>query len=239
MSRLKHVLIVSASIVFLGVHLKAQDKMKKKFFGGITFYEISDQERDVLLAGGSSSEEYKADLIYDLADGRVIYEMKYVKNYLFNSRRDFDLFIEKIEHPQGIGGLLQTYTHPIEDDRFIEKREMYVAFFVDQYNVEIDVSSLDELDKLDDLLNELTLEELKEYRLSIIALIGDSIVSNFEGARWVYLNIPNPQGERAPVIIIKGKTLIDPASVYYEEYNKKVKDFNYKISVSRAIRGCL
>ena len=89
------------------------------------------------------------------------------------------------------------------------------------------------------MLNELDNREIKKYRLSLIALIGDFIVSNVEGAEWKYINIPNPQKERAPVIFINGKTLVDPGTIFYEEYNKRELNKEYQISLENAVKTYL
>lgn len=240
-SMVKTVLILFVFIALCSTRTYSQDEMKKKEFVGIQYFELSNKELKTVLAENNFVEptSIKGDYIYQLSDGKVLFEMRDVTSFLFSSKSDFDEYIERTETPQPIGGLLQTYTHPIKDSSFIEKREMYITFFVGQHNTEIDVADAEELDKLDAVLNGLSNEELKKYRLSIVALIGEFITTNLEGAYWTYLNIPNPQKERSPVVMVDDKILIDPANIFYEEYNQRGKNPNYKIAVGQAVKEYL
>jgi len=228
-------------VLIINSEVFSQNEMNQREFKDIEYLELSDKELKVLLAKNKTVEpqNIKGDFVYHLPGGQVLFEMRYVSSFLFSSKYDFDKYIEKTDSPQPIDVLLQTYTHPIKDSSFIEKREMYITFFIGQHNTEIDVADITELDKLDDLLNGLSSEDLKKYRLSIVALIGEFITTNLEDASWTYLNIPNPQKERNPVIMVGEKKLIDPANIYYEEYNKRVKNLDYKMSVGKTIREYL
>lgn len=215
--------------------------MKEKTFLNFKYFELSDKEKDSILVKATdfTKEELKGDFIYKLPDGKVIFEMISIANYLFETERIFEGYMEASSKPQHPDGLLFTYSHPIKDTSFIEKKEMYIAFLAGEYGIEFDLTDKKTLERVSSLLNELDNREIKKYRLSLIALIGDFIVSNVEGAEWKYINIPNPQKERAPVIFINGKTLVDPGTIFYEEYNKRELNKEYQISLENAVKTYL
>lgn len=233
----KVLVILIAFMFFSCKYPYSQDVMKKKKFKDIEFFELTDKERVNILKENHSvkPENYKGDYIYRLSNGRILFEMKDIVTFLFLSEEDFNKYIESTESPQPIGDVLQTYTHPIQDSSFIEKREMYIAFFAGVHQLEIDLADPKDLAKLDKLLNLLDNQELKKYRLSIVAMIGEFIVANLPVAEWKYLNISYSQKERVPVILVDEKTLINPANIFYEEYNKRVKNPNHVINITKSV----
>lgn len=221
--------------------IHSQHVMKEKSFLNFKYFELSDKEKDSILtkAAGYMKEEQRGDYIYKLPNGKVIFEMKGIANYLFETEKVFTTYIEASSKPQNTSSLLFTYSHPIKDTSFIEKREMYIAFFAGEYEIEFDLADERTLEKVSNLLNQIDNQQIKKYRLSLIALLGEFIVSNVEGAEWKYINIPNPQQERAPIILVGGKTLINPATIFYEEYNKRELNDEYQISLEKAIRASI
>jgi hypothetical protein len=215
--------------------------MKEKTFLNFKYFELSDKEKDSILVKATdfTKEELKGDFIYKLPDGKVIFEMKGVFNYLFEATDVFEGYLQAINNPQEEGNLLYTYSHPIKDTSFIEKREMYIVLLAGEFGIEFDLTDERTLEKVSNLLNQLDNQQIKKYRLSLIALLGEFIVSNVEGAEWKYINIPNPQQETAPIILVGGKTLINPATVFYEEYNKRELNDEYQISLEKAVRTCI
>ena len=213
--------------------------MKEKTFLNFKYFELSDKEKDSILvkATGFTKEELKGDFIYKLPDGKVIFEMKGVFNYLFETTDIFEGYFQAVNSPQEIGNLLFTYTHPIKDTSFIEKREMYIVFLAGEFGIEFDLTDKKTLERVSSLLNQLDNQQIKKYRLSFIALLGEFIVSNVEGAEWKYINIPNSRRERAPVIFINGNTLVDPTTIFYEEYNKRQLNKEYQISLENAVKA--
>lgn len=215
----------------------AQPTMKEKTFLDIKYLELSDKEKEQMLsaASGYTKAEWKGDYIYRLADGTVLFEMKGIATYLFETEAVFKDYIEASEKPQRIDHLLFGHSHPIKDTSFIEKRDMYIAFFAGEYGLEIDLTELAGLDEISRLLNQSDNEQIRKYRLSLIAIIGEFIVTNLSGAEWKYLNIPNSQKERVPVILAHEKTLINPATIFYQEYNKRATDKKYQINLREAV----
>lgn len=213
--------------------------MKEKTFLNFKYFELSDKEKDNILvkATGFTKEELKGDFIYKLPDGKVIFEMKGVFNYLFEATDIFEGYFQAVNSPQEIGNLLFTYTHPIKDTSFIEKREMYIVFLAGEFGIEFDLTDKKTLERVSSLLNQLDNQQIKKYRLSLIALLGEFIVSNVEGAEWKYINIPNSQRERVPVIFTNGNTLVDPTTILYEEYNKRQLNKEYQISLENAVKA--
>jgi len=224
--------------IFFNIQAYSQVGMKEKNFSGIKYFELTNKERQAILEDKIlvTREESNGDYIYRLSDDRVVYEMKDIVTFLFTTEDDFDNYMKITGSPEPLDEILQTFTHPIKDSSFIEKRELYITFFAGELELNIDISDIEDLSKVDVELNNLSIEELKKYRLSIIALIGEFIVTNLHGAEWKYLNIPNPQKERSPVVMVDSKTLINPASIFYEEYNKKIGNLKYKIDITRTIR---
>lgn len=211
--------------------------MKKKAFKDIDYFELSDNERLKIMGGHKpvDTKEYKGDLIHKLANGQVVFEMKGITSFLFESEERFKKYIELTEQPQATDDKLRTYSHPIGDSRFIEKKDMYVSFFLGQTELEIDLSVIDELKKLDVVLNRMSTEDVKKYRLSLVAIIGEFISLNIEGAEWKYLYITS--SERHPVILIKDKEVVNPATIFYDEYNSKVLNSAYQININKAVKG--
>lgn len=212
--------------------------MKEKTFLNFKYTELSNKEKDSMLvkARAYTKEEFKGDFIYKLLDGQVIFEMKSIANYLFETEKIFTSYMEATSKPQITNGLLFTYNCPIKDTAFIEKKEAYIALFTAKYNIELDLTDKKTLVKISNLLNKLDNQQIKKYRLSLIALIGEFIVSNVKGAEWKYINVLNPQKERAPIILINGKTLIDPSTILYEEYNKRESNKGHRINIENAVK---
>lgn len=227
------VLLMSYTIAY------SQTDMKKKTFKDIDYFELSDKERVKIMDEHKQidTKGYKGDLIHKLANGQVIFEMKGITSFLFESEERFKKYIEITEQPQATDEELRTYSHPISDSSFIEKKDMYVSFFLGQNELELDLNIIDELKKLDEVLNKMSNEDVKKYRLSLVAIIGEFISLNIEGAEWKYLNVTN--SERHPVILVKDKELVNPATIFYDEYNRKVSNPAYQININKAVKEFL
>lgn len=217
----------------------SQTDMKEKTFKSIEYFELSNRERVKMMGDHEpiDTKDYKGDLIHKLPNGQIIFEMKGITSFLFESEERFKEYIEITEQPQATDGKLRTYSHPISDSSFIEKKDMYVSFFLGQTELEIDLNNIDELKKLDEVLNRMSNEDVKKYSLSLVAIIGEFISLNIEEAEWKYLNITN--SERHPVILVKDKELVDPATIFYEEYNRKSSNYAYQININKAVKEFL
>lgn len=235
---MKRLTILATILIACNLTLYSQTDMKKKNYFGIDVQELSEKEMNLILNENNlkSTEHIGGDIVHYLSNGSVIFEMENIKGYLFNNTDDFNKFIERSSKPQPIGDSMLTYTHPIKDSLFIDKIEQYVTFFFGQHNFTLDFGDKGDLEKFDKILNQLKVEELKKYRLSIVAIIGEFIVNNCYNANWKYLNIPNSQKEKQPVIMINNNTtLIVPAQIFYDQYNQRLDKSNYKINTKRSI----
>lgn len=219
-------------------NVHSQEIMVNRKYLGIEFYKLSDAEKVQLLESANNLivDEFDDETLYKLPDGRLIYEVEGANNFLFLTVDDFNKYVEYTEKPMQIGDSLQTYTHPIKDKRFIEKRDMYFSFFCGVHKVQLDVTKLEDLQKFDTVLNQLDNTEIKKYRLSIIAIVGEFLVSSCPNAEWKYINIPNPEKERSPAILINNKVLTNPASIFYEEYNQRLMNPAKKIDTYQIVK---
>jgi hypothetical protein len=212
--------------------------MKSKTFFDIKIFELTNKERDsLLLTKSHRTTAYKGNFIHQITDGQVVYELTDVKNYLFDSQSDFYKFIEKTATPQVIGEFIFSYTHPVKDSTFIEKINDYIVLFTGANEVVLNLRNIDDLKKVDSLLNRWEMSEFRKFRLSLIALVGEFVLNKLgtDDAGWKYFNYSvNGKSERNPAIIFKGKTIIDPATIVNDQYNNKIKNPRYEINLYKA-----
>ena len=234
-------LLFGTLVCFITIGYSQNMEMKERTFLRFKYLELSEKEKERILLEASSHtiEERNGDYVYRLPNGNVIFEIKDITNYLFESDVVFEEYFQASGKPQKIDTLLHGQSHPIKDTAFIEKLEMYITFFTGEHGMEIDLKDSTSLEKIDQLLNRMGSQELRKFRLSIIALVGEFIVANVAGSEWKYLNIPSSRKERVPVILVNEKTLINPASVFYEEFNKKESNERYQINLKDAVKAFL
>ncbi|PKK37097.1 hypothetical protein BWI96_06965 [Siphonobacter sp. SORGH_AS_0500] len=177
------------------------------------------------------------DYYYELHNGKIIYEITGVKNFLFNNLYDLKKYISITSKPRIDDVFLSTSTYPINDNNFIEKISDYMTYFNQLSKREFNFEEGEYLKNIDEILNTINLHEFKKYRLSIIAITGEAIIKQSKKeAHWDYIVYSNT---KEPVIIIENKILIDPVNIVYDEYNKKIKNNNYKINTHRSIQNVL
>ncbi|RUT67791.1 hypothetical protein D0817_24565 [Flavobacterium cupreum] len=210
---------------------KTYSQMTKKTFYEIEFFILKEKDKKSILLSSKDfiQKKVKGDNIYELADGRIIYEMIGIEIYLFQNKEDFNYFEVKCEEIANESVKRKT---EIKDLNFIEKRFLYIDFFKQAYNIDFKTSDLNSLIKLDDLLNTLKKEDVLKYRLSIIAIIGESIISNTKEGKW--RNFQISKNVNIPAIFVQG-SVIDPVEIFDNQIFTK-SDKRNKISISNYLK---
>lgn len=209
--------------------IKSQSIMQKKTMFDINFHLISAKEKDSLIntfRGVFDNENSNLDVgdsLFVLNDGRIIYEMTDIKTFLFQNKQEFKSYVDKSVQL----GLESTKSRIIiKDEKFIQKRDLYVELFNSTYSLELEPKDIKTLSKVDSILNSINEQDILKFKLSIIAIIGEYISHNCKEAIWKYLN--HPSAGKIPILIANG-TIIEPVKIFevqfYDQY-KKGKPFN-------------
>jgi hypothetical protein len=223
-------------VLLFSLNLSAQE-MGNEYLVGINGKAISKKLKDEILNSEKPSppkimSEGSNSYYYKLKDGRIIYDVLSSRYYLFESIGEFEKFTNKTKNAAPVGSYLAYYTHPITDEHFIENKDNYIKSFLTASNFRVDISNIETLKLIDDFLYQLEFEQIKDYRTSLVAVIGDYIIMNLKNdASWKYFNMStNGLNRREPIIFVDGK-LISPTSIFDNQYNKKVKQKTYVISM--------
>lgn len=233
---------ILTSIVFLFFYslvVNSQAIMQKQTKFDIEFYLISSKEKDSLMHrfNGSkdtiTSEIDPGDFLYLLNDGRVIYEMPGIKSFLFT---DFGDYKKYILGSVNLAESSKKNNTGINDGDFIEKVNVYVEKFMNEYSITSEINKTEIIRQIDVVLGSLSDFEIKRNRLSIIALIGELISQNLRFASWHYFN--DPVNGKIPVILAEG-LLIEPIKIFEKklsELRKKGYPFNISGVVDEYIK---
>lgn len=214
-------LLLTCIFLFSSEKLLSQEKMNEHKLGNISYYTISKIEKDSLIKefNGLIKKEL-GDVKYDscvylLNDRRVIFDMFEMQTFLFKSLfdlRDFKRLVLQIAESSVERKII------VNDSNFLNKIDLYVSFFEEEFEIVFDFNDLNDLKKLDVIISEKRGEVLK-FKLSIIAIIGKYISSNMDETEWAYLregnNLINP-------IVNSEDRLFEPLYISEEIlYNKK------------------
>lgn len=214
-----------AAFTLMGSIVKAQTAMNLHEDYGIRFWTLSANERDSILSTIGHVDYHSKDVQWHderallLDDGRLLFDMTGIQVFLFKSAPEFDIFLRESSQR----ALKSTVVH-VADTSFLEKVEMYEALLTSKFDLSTEPYSEKWLTEVEGKLVAMGLDEIRPYRLSIIALLGNYVVRNNPGTEWSWLNVP--QQGATPVVLSNGK-LFSPAAIYGSWLNgEPIKLFN-------------
>ena len=208
--------------------------MKKINSYEIEMFELNKKEKDSILndkytilenkISNTTFETFEKKIIYDISNGARI--------YLFKNQFDFIQWKNKIKEISD----KEKNKSTISDYDFLEKRYLYIDFFKQSFNIDFDTKNLDTFKNIDEILNDFDIEKINKYRLSIIAMIGESIVLNKKNVQWTNFNIN--EKVRIPIILSEEFANISPIEIYEIQFYNKIEK-KKRISFYNAIKKYL
>lgn len=234
-------IILNVLCLFFVVNINSQSiKMKKIDFEGIVVYTITTKEMETLV------KEHKGILnknltntenscnVYDLNNGKVIYEMVKLQSFLFDSVKDLQFFLKRTTE---IATNSVKRKFEIKDDNFISKKQLYIDLFTQSFDIELDFKNIDDLKKVDKIFKKEHIDNvIPKYNYSLIAVLGEFLRVNIKDVDWKSLKV----SDNTPIryVIYGGKNLQDPASILESIiYNKS--DYKKNITFYKTVKSIL
>ncbi|WP_420552291.1 hypothetical protein [Tenacibaculum aiptasiae] len=195
--------------------------MNKHILQEITYHTLTEKEKDSLLVNFKgvlnkemSDSKYDSE-VYVLNDNRIIFDMMDMKTFLFNDLDDlknFKKLTSKIAK-ESVKSKIQ-----VKDKNFIDKIDLYTTFFLNSYD--LDFSDVNELKKLDSLLESFNEKEILKHKNSLVAIIGCFLKENVINGEWIYLK--NDAVNTINPVINCDNGLFEPIYILEDiVYNKK------------------
>lgn len=236
---MKVILNIICFFIYLNINSQTV-KMKKIEFENITMYSISEKEMKDLL------REYKGFLdneltnsetscnVYNLDNRKVIYEMIGLQSFLFNSQNDLQYFLKRTTEI-ATGSVKRKFE--IKDENFIDKKELYVKLFIQEFGLELDFKNINDLKKVDEIFKKVDIKNIvPKYNYSLVAIVGEFLKSNMKNADWKSLKVSDDTPIR--YVIYGGRNLQDPSSVLESIiYNKS--NFKKDIAFYKTVKSIL
>lgn len=233
--------ILNIICLFFVISINAQTiKMKKIKFENITMYSISEKEmKDLLKKQKGVLDENLTNLesscnVYNLDNGKVIYEMVKLQSFLFDSKNDLQYFLKRTNEI-ATGSVKRKFE--IKDENFIDKKELYIELFTQEFDLKLDFKNIDDLKKVDKIFKKVDIKNIvPKYNYSLIAIVGEFLKSNMNNVNWKSLKVSDDTPIR--YVIHGGKNLQDPSSILESIiYNKS--NFKKEITFYKTVKSIL
>ena len=205
-------------------------KMKKIDFEKISCYIINNKEKDSLLKNNngvldkSLSNTEKMLEAYKLNDGKYVYDMVDIQTFMFNSVDDLKFFLKRTT--EIATGSVENFI-VIKDEGLLEKKDLYINFFLENYEIELEFGKLDNLRKIDLLFRENRIENITpKYNYSLTLIIGEFLKYNIADFNWSKLIIDNNKKGAFKYVLLKKNHMLEPSVILESIINKKMVDRN-------------
>jgi len=173
------------------------------------------------------TEVEKSCNIYNLDNGKVIYEMVSLQSFLFDSENDLQYFLKRTVE---IATNSVKRKFEIKDESFLEKRELYIQLFKQTFDLSLDFKNLDDLKKVD--INNI----IPKYNYSLIAIVGEFLKYNIKDSDWKSLKVSDDIPIR--YVIYREGEFQDPSSIMENViYNKS--NFKKNIEFYKTVKSAL
>lgn len=204
-----------------------QTEMTEHILRDIKFYTINQKEKNTLIKEFDGlfkedlSDKKYSSKVYMLNDNRVIFDMVDMKIFLFSSLSDMERF-KAITSEIAVENVKSQIE--IKDDDFISKVYLYITFFKDSFSIDIDFNNVEDLKKIDTLIDKKEYDIIIKYKNSLVAIAGEFIRLNVKNGEWKYLvDNTNPIN---PVIDCH-KGLFEPIYIIEEVIYNEKSLYNY------------
>lgn len=216
--------------MFNSIYAMSQEsKMKKIDFEKISCYIINKKEKDSLLKNNNGildknlSDTEKMLEAYKLNDGKYVYDMVDIQTFMFNSADDLKFFLKRTTEI----AIKSTKSQiDIKDENLLEKKDLYINLFLENYEIELDFEKLDHLKKIDILFRDNKIENITpKYNYSLTLIVGEFLNYNITDFSWSKLIIDN-RNSTFKYILLKNNQMLEPAVILESIINKKMEDRN-------------
>lgn len=236
---MKNVLNIISLLFFISINSQTI-KMKKIEFENIIMYSISEKEmKDFLKNQKGVLNKNLTDIenscnVYNLNNGKVIYEMVKLQSFLFDSENDLQYFLKRTVE---IANNSVKRKFEIKDEDFIDKRALYIQLFTQTFDISLDFKNIEDLRKIDKIFKEHNINNIiPKYNYSLVAIVGEFLKSNLKNVDWKSLKVSDDTPVR--YVIYGGENLQDPSSVLENViYNKS--NFKKNIAFYKTVKSIL
>lgn len=236
---MKKVLNIISLLFFITINSQTI-KMKKIDFENIIMYSISEKEmKDFLKNQKGVLNEDLTDIenscnVYNLNNGKVIYEMVKLQSFLFDSENDLQYFLKRTVE---IANNSVKRKIEIKDQDFIDKKALYIQLFVQTFNISLDFKNIEDLRKIDKIFKDYNINDIiPKYNYSLVAIIGEFLKYNLKDVDWKSLKVSDDSPIR--YVIYGGQNLHDPSSIFENIiYNKS--NFKKKVEFYKTVNSIL